>query len=99
MNKDILNTLRNIAESFPKKSEESKAIEKAIKALVYIDTQNVRQSFKEFINMLDRPLNGIELINLKLHGLEIPEVQRSHEVVALEGELDALVDKLNKLKQ
>ncbi len=91
---EALETLGSIAESFPQESREYAAVEAACHALVFAESDKVRDQFEHFIKTQDRPLNGLELISLRVYGIDIPDNQRTPEVMELASEIDAIAAKL-----
>jgi hypothetical protein len=89
-----LETLERIAQSFPQESQEAKAVEAACNALLFVEISEKRRQFEHFIATKSRPLNGLELIQLKVYGIDIPEGQRTSEIVELASEIDILAAKL-----
>ncbi|MCX7428830.1 MAG: hypothetical protein NTW96_24790 [Planctomycetia bacterium] len=96
--KVVLTILGQIAASFPQESQEAEAIKVASLAVLYANVQETRTLFERFIREKDRPLNGLELIQLRLYGLDIPDNARSPEILALSSEIDKLAEKLSKFR-
>ena len=92
--KKVLGVLEQIAQSFPQESQEAKAVEAACNALLFVDINEKRRDFEHFIETKDRPLNGLELIQLKVYGIDIPDEQMTPEIVNLASEIDILAGKL-----
>ena len=91
---EALETLGQIARSFPDESQEAKALEAACDALLFLCTDNARRQFEHFVRTKDRPLNGLELIQLKVYGIDIPDDQRTPGIMELAAEIDQLAAKL-----
>jgi hypothetical protein len=91
---DTLETLGRIAASFPRDSQETKAIETAANALFFARTLEVRNQFQNFVRRLNRPLNGLELIQLRVCGIDIPDEQKTPKIVEFASEIDSLAAKL-----
>jgi hypothetical protein len=98
-NETELEILESIAKSFPKDSKEHKAIVKASTALFELEHSKTFARFEDFVNNKDSPLNGMELIHLKMCGLDIPKAQRTPEVCLLEKEIEILADRINALNK
>ena len=98
-NQETLETLWQIAKSFPQESQEAKALEVACHALVFVDCQETRTRFEHFIKTKDRPLNGLELVQLKVYGLDIPDEAKTPEIMELASEIDAIAAKLRGEKR
>jgi len=92
--REALETLEMIAKPFPPESQEYKAVEKACNALLFVEVDKAWKDFEHFIKTKDRPLNGFELIKLKVYGIDIPDEQRTPEIMELASEIDAIASKL-----
>ena len=95
---ETLEILGQIAESYPPESIEYQALIKACHAVFFVQHNETKDRFEQFIKEMDRPLNGLDLIKLKVYGIEIPEECRTTDIVALEAEIDALAEKIRTLK-
>lgn len=93
---EAIETLHQIFESFPQESQEVKALEMACQALVFVSIQETRSQFEHFIETKGRPLNGLELIQLKVYGIDIPDNARTPEVLELAAEIDMVAAKLRQ---
>ena len=91
---EALETLESIAKSFPQKSREYEAVEAACHALLFVESDKVRNRFEHFIKRKDGPMNGLELISLRVYGIDIPDKERTPEVMELASEIDAIAAKL-----
>ncbi len=87
--------LEPIAKSFPQESQEYKALETACLALLFVSAQKTRNQFEDFIKRKDEPmLGGLQLLQLRVYGIDIPDKQRTPEIMELASEIDALATKL-----
>ena len=59
-----------------------------------MNCQETRTQFEHFIKTKDRPLNGLELLQLKVYGIDIPHEARTPEIMELVSEIDVLAAKL-----
>lgn len=91
-----LEVLGSIADSFSTGSAERDALENACRAILFVERERIRDEFERFLSESDRPLRGIEIIQLKAYGLSLPAEQRTPAILELEQEIDALVAKLQK---
>jgi hypothetical protein len=91
---EALDTLRQIAGMFSQEAKETKAIETACHSLILLSIQEAREQFEHFIKTKDRPLNGLELIKLRVYGIDIPDAARTPEIMELASEIDTLATKL-----
>jgi hypothetical protein len=95
------NTLKNleqIAVKFSPESEEYKSLLKASEALLLVQDYEVREQFRRFVKMRNRPLNGIEIIRLKMYDIDIPDEFKTPEVIALESKIDELVAEIQMFR-
>lgn len=93
----VIEILEKMKDLFPPKSEEGAAILVAAQAVACEMREGVREEFRRCVEGRST-LMGIDLIQLKSWGIEIPEEYRTPEFLALESELDILIAKINKLK-
>jgi len=91
---EALDIIEPIAKSFPEESREHEALLAASRALAFSWMQGVRNQFEDFVKAKERPLNGLELIKLRVYGIEIPDEQRTPQMMELAAEIDALAAKL-----
>ncbi len=91
---ESLEILETVAKSFPRESREHEAVETACHALLFVEGDKVRTRYEHFIKRKDGPLNGLELISLRVYGIDIPDKERTPEVMELASEIDAIAAKL-----
>lgn len=93
-----LKVMGRIAKSFPKASKERKVLAKAAHALFFISRQETRRDFENYIKSIKQPLNGYQMLHLKICGIEIPDELKTPDVMEIEAEMDALADKIYKFR-
>ncbi len=69
--KEVLETLKRIADSFEKDSKEYQAIERATFGLHYINQLKVEDNFLKFVNEIDQPLSEDQISHLQSMGLNL----------------------------
>jgi hypothetical protein len=95
MEEKDLQILQNIADEYPKDSEEYLTLSKAAKALIFVSGEEAKSDFKDYINTTNKPLRALDLIYIKQCGLEIPAELRNEKVNELEKDIDEIVKKFD----
>ncbi len=67
----VLKTLQEVAGKHYEDSDQRRAIELAAKALLFAFTQQVQNSFRTFLNTLERPLTEKEKDHLKFMSIDL----------------------------
>ena len=95
MNK--FDVLKKIAESFEEDSVERTVLAEAAMALHLVNARTTRESLEDFMEKKDAAVTGLELIHLKMCGLDVPEKLKTVITAELDAEISNLAEKLNKL--
>ncbi|MCJ8330935.1 MAG: hypothetical protein HRT89_03280 [Lentisphaeria bacterium] len=96
---DEFQILEQIADSYDENSVERKVLSDAAMALHSVKNIEAHKTFHKLIIKKNTPLNGIELIHLKMCGLEIPEKHKTEITTELEAEIENLSQKINELNR
>jgi hypothetical protein len=92
---ETLAIIKCISKQFKRGSKERSALKLCCKSLLFAYDREVRDEFLDFSNKKEK-LSGLDIIQLKTYGCEIPSQHKTSGVIELESEIDILAAKIEK---